>query len=133
MEPESMRKGGSRNSNCVRRINNMRSMHIHYTFDQTSNRGVQIIMKKLILSVFMFALIAGASVNSTANATLAESPGVVATPNLIYCLASQDIRKTSAGVLGTIAGGWGIKTGLGIAAVAGLTVSGLVVGLAVGV
>ena len=90
-------------------------------------------MKKLILSVFMFALIAGASVNSTANATLAETPGVVATPNLIYCLANQDVRKTSAGALAAVSGGWGLKAGLGLAACVGLTAGGIVVGLALGV
>ena len=58
-------------------------------------------MKKLILSVFMFALIAGASVNSTANATLGATPGVVATPNLIYCITGHDIINTSAGALGS--------------------------------
>ncbi|MXY49132.1 MAG: hypothetical protein F4Y38_07485 [Gemmatimonadetes bacterium] len=89
-------------------------------------------MKKLILSVFMFALIAGASVNSTANATLAETPGVVATPNLIYCLTGKDIINTSAGVLGTIAGGWAIKVGLGLAACTGIGAGGLVAGFALG-
>ncbi len=90
-------------------------------------------MKKLILSVFMFALIAGASVNSTANATLAETPGVVATPNLIYCLSGSDIRETSAGALAAVSGGWGLKAGLGLAACVGLTAGGIVVGLALGV
>lgn len=90
-------------------------------------------MKKLILSVFMFALIAGASVNSTANATLAETSGVVATPNLILCLTGTDIISTSAGLLGTIAGGWGVKVGLGLAACTGLGAAGLVAGFALGV
>lgn len=89
-------------------------------------------MKKLILSVFMFALIAGASLNSTANATLAESSGVVVTPNLIYCLSGADIRETSAGALAAVAGGWGLKASLGLAACVGLTASGLVAGLALG-
>lgn len=89
-------------------------------------------MKKLILSVFMFALIAGASVNSTANATLAETPGVVATPNLILCLSGADIRETSAAALAAVAGGWGLKAGLGLAACVGLTAGGLVAGLALG-
>lgn len=89
-------------------------------------------MKKLILSVFMFALIAGASVNSPANATLAKTPGVVATPNLILCLSGADIRETSAAALAAAAGGWGLKVGLGLAACVGLTAGGLVVGLALG-
>ncbi len=89
-------------------------------------------MKKLILSVFMFALIAGASVNSTANATLAETPGVVATPNVIYCLSGHDIISTSAGALAAIAGGWGLKVGLGLAACTGLGAGGLVAGFALG-
>ena len=126
MEPESMRKGGSRNSNCVRRINNMRSMHNHYTFEQTSNRGVQIIMKKLILAVFMFALIAGASVNSTANATLAETSSIAISPNLAYCLWGYEDARTSGYVLGGVgggaAGGWAIVAGYGLAATVGIAV-----------
>ena len=89
-------------------------------------------MKKLILSVFMFAMIASASVNSTANATLAETPGVVATPNVIYCLSGHDIISTSAAVLGTVAGAWGVKVGLGLAACTGLGAGGLVAGFALG-
>lgn len=89
-------------------------------------------MKKLILSVFMFAMIAGASINSTANATLAETPGVVATPNVIYCLSGYDIISTSAGALAAIAGGWGLKVGLGLAACTGLGAGGLVAGFALG-
>ncbi len=91
-------------------------------------------MKKLFLSVFMFALIAGASVNSTANASLAETSGVVATPHLIYCLSMEhaDVRKTSAGVGGTVLGAWAIKAGYGVAIVAGWTGVGIVGGLALG-
>ena len=89
-------------------------------------------MKKLILSVFMFALIAGASVNSTANAQLAETQGIVATPNLILCLTGTDIINTSAGAMAAIAGGWGLKAGLGLAACVGLTGGGLLLGFALG-
>ena len=91
-------------------------------------------MKKLILSVFMFALIAGASVNSTANATMAENPGVVATPNIIYCLTSggTDVKATGAAVGGTVLGGWAIKAGYGVAIVAGWTGVGFIGGLALG-
>lgn len=81
-------------------------------------------MKKLILSVFMFAMIAGASVNSTANATLAETPGVVATPNLIYCLYNSNAALTGGAVLGTLAGGgttaWLITAGYGLVACVGI-------------
>ncbi|MDE2726448.1 MAG: hypothetical protein OXI19_00395 [Gemmatimonadota bacterium] len=90
-------------------------------------------MKKLILSVFMFALIAGASVNSTANATMAENPGVVATPNLILCLTGHDVINTSSGAIAAIAGGWGLKVGLSLAACTGLGAAGLVAGFALGV
>ena len=62
-------------------------------------------MKKLILSVFMFALIAGASVNSSANATLAETPGVVATPNLVYCLWGHESGLVGGATMATLAGG----------------------------
>lgn len=83
-------------------------------------------MKKLILSVFMFALIAGASVNSTANATLSETPGVVATPNLAYCLWGSEDARTSGYVLGGVgggaAGGWAIVAGYGLAATVGIAV-----------
>ena len=68
-------------------------------------------MKKLILSVFMFALIAGASVHSTASTPMAETPGVVATPNLIYCMYSSNAALTAGAVLGGIAGG-GTTAGL---------------------
>ena len=71
-------------------------------------------MKKLIISVFMFAMIAGASVNSTANATLAETPGVVATPNLVYCLWGHESGLVAGGVMGTLVGG-GTTTGLFLA------------------
>ena len=91
-------------------------------------------MKKLILSVFMFALIAGASVNSTANAPWAESSGIVAMPHLIYCLSSgdSDVRNTAAGVGASVLGGWAIKAGYGVAIVAGWTGVGLIGGLALG-
>ena len=90
-------------------------------------------MKKLILSVFMFALIAGASVNSSASAPLTETPGVVATPNLILCLTGYDVISTSSGAIAAIAGGWGLKAGLGLAACVGLGAGGLVAGFALGV
>ena len=92
-------------------------------------------MKKLILSVFMFALIAGASVNSTANAPLAETSGVVATPNLIYCLTNggTDVRGEGAAVGGSILGAWAIKAGYTVAIVSGWTGVGFLGGLALGV
>lgn len=75
-------------------------------------------MKKLILSVFMFAMIASASVNSTANATLAETPGVVATPNLVYCLYNSNAALTAGSVMATLVGGgttgWLIVAGKGL-------------------
>ena len=81
-------------------------------------------MKKLILSVFMFALIAGASVNSTANASLGETPGVVATPNLAYCLWGSDIALATGFALGGIAGSGTISSlaaiGYGVAASVGI-------------
>ena len=89
-------------------------------------------MKKLILSVFMFALIAGASVNSPANASVSPTSGIVATPHLIYCLTSSDVKGESTAVVGTVAGGWAFKAGYGLAATLGCTVGGLVVGLAIG-
>ena len=89
-------------------------------------------MKKLILSVFMFALIAGASVNSPANASLAENPGIFTAPHLLYCLTSSDVKGESTAVVGTVAGGWALKAGYGLAATLGCTVGGLVVGLAIG-
>ena len=91
-------------------------------------------MKKLILSVFMFALIAGASVNSTANASVSPTSGIVATPHLIYCLSREraDVRNTAAGVGGTVLGGWALKAGYGVAIVAGWTGVGLIGGLALG-
>ena len=80
-------------------------------------------MKKLILSVFMFALIAGASVNSAANSPLAETPGIAASPNLAYCLWGSEVALTGGGVLGSLAGGttaaWMISTGYGLAACVG--------------
>ena len=81
-------------------------------------------MKKLILSVFMFALIAGASVNSTANASLAETPGIVASPNLIYCLYNSDAALVSGVALGGLAGGgtigWLTAAGYGLIASVGI-------------
>lgn len=91
-------------------------------------------MKKLILSVFMFALIAGASVNSTASAPLAETPGVVATPNLIYCLYNSNAALAAGSVLGGVAGGaaagWLVTSGYGLlACVGGATgIGGLFIG-----
>ena len=89
-------------------------------------------MKKLILSVFIFALIAGVTVNSTANAPLAETTGIVAMPHLIYCLTSTDVKGTAAGVGGSVLGAWAIKAGYGVAAVSGWTGVGLIGGLALG-
>ena len=89
-------------------------------------------MKKLILSVFMFALIAGASVNSTANTPVSETSGIVAMPHAIYCLTRTDVRKEGAAVGGSILGAWAIQVGYGLAAVSGFTVVGFVGGLALG-
>ena len=94
-------------------------------------------MKKLILSVFMFALIAGASVNSTASSPLAETPGIVASPNLAYCLWGSEVALTSSAVLGSLAGGttaaWLIAAGYGLAACVGAAtgVGALVLGAGV--
>jgi len=80
-------------------------------------------MKKLILSVFMFALIAGASVNSTANTPVSETSVIAASPNLVYCLYNSEAALTSGAVLGGIAGGaaagWLIKAGYGLAVCVG--------------
>ncbi len=80
-------------------------------------------MKKLILSVFMFALIAGASVGSTANAPLAETAGIAASPNLVYCLTGSETAMTGGSVLGSLAGGttaaWMITAGYGLLACVG--------------
>ncbi len=89
-------------------------------------------MKKIILSVFMFALIAGTSVNSTANASVSESSGIVAMPHLIYCLTTADLRKEGAVVGGSVLGAWAIKAGYGVAIVSGWTGIGFVGGLALG-
>ena len=120
MEPE---------SNEERRLteSQIRSKDKLHTFGtrsiKTRNRGVQTIMKKLILTVFMLALIAGASFNSTANAPLAETPGIVATPNLIYCLYNSSAALAAGGVLGGIAGGaaagWLVTSGYGLLACVG--------------
>ena len=90
-------------------------------------------MKKLILSVFMFALIAGASVNSTANAPVSETSGI-AMPHLIYCLSKKqaDGRNLAATAGGAVAVGWGFKLGYGVVAIAGLSGIGIIGGLAVG-
>lgn len=89
-------------------------------------------MKKLILSVFMFALIAGASVNSTANAPVSATSSIVAMPHAIYCLTRTDMRKEAATVGGSVLGAWAIKVGYGVAAVSGWTGVGLIGGLALG-
>ena len=92
-------------------------------------------MKKFFLSVFMFALIAGASVNSTANAPVSESSGI-AMPHLIYCLTKSELALSaaSAGATASAAAGayWAIKLGYGLAVVAGVSGVGLLGGLALG-
>lgn len=92
-------------------------------------------MKKLILSVFMFALIAGASVNSTANAPVSETSDI-AMPQLVYCLTNSEAVQHAAGAgaaAGAAAGAyWAIKLGYGLAAVAGISGVGLIGGLALG-
>ena len=90
-------------------------------------------MKKLILSVFMFALIAGASVNSTANAPVSETSGI-AMPHLVYCLSKSDIVLHAAGATAGTAAGvvWGIKLGYSLAALAGISGVGFIGGLALG-
>lgn len=81
-------------------------------------------MKKLILSVFMFALIAGASVNSTANAPDVVSSNMLATPNIAYCLWGSSITLNSGYVFGGagfgVAGGWAVAAGYGLAATLGI-------------
>ena len=83
----------------------------------------------------MFALIAGASVNSTANAPVSEISDI-AMPHLIYCLTNSETVKHSTGpaaVAGAAAGAyWAIKLGYGLAAVAGISGVGLIGGLALG-
>lgn len=81
-------------------------------------------MKKLILSVFMFALIAGASVGSTANAPLAETAGIAASPNLAYCLWNSNAALVGGTAVGTLAGGgtigWLTTAGYGLVASVGI-------------
>ena len=92
-------------------------------------------MKKFILSVFMFALIAGASVNSTANAPVSETSGI-AMPHLVYCLSKSSAALDAAGAAATAGAAtgvyWGIKLGYGLAAIAGLSGVGIIGGLALG-
>ena len=81
-------------------------------------------MKKLILSVFMFALIAGASVNSSATATVAETPVIASSPNLAYCLWGSQAGLVGGVALGGLAGGgttaWLIAAGYGLVASVGI-------------
>ncbi len=81
-------------------------------------------MKKLILSVFMFALIAGASVNSAASSPLAETPGIAASPNLAYCLWGSQAAMVGGVALGGLAGGgtigWLTAAGYGLVASVGI-------------
>ncbi len=81
-------------------------------------------MKKLILSVFMFALIAGASVNSAASSPLAQTPGIVASPNLAYCLWGSQAAMVGGVALGGLAGGgttaWLIAASYGLVASVGI-------------
>ena len=81
-------------------------------------------MKKLILSVFMSALIAGASVNSTANASLIENPVIAASPNLVYCLWGSQAALVGGVSLGGLAGGgttaWLIAAQYGLLASVGI-------------
>ncbi len=81
-------------------------------------------MKKLILSVFMFALIAGVGVTTSASAPDVESPNIVATPNIAYCLWGSSIALNSGYVFGGagfgVAGGWAVAAGYGLAATLGI-------------